>query len=106
MRTVCWIPGPDPTECGNCGDAMSPPHYGRNSGLWVRTCKGCRESTFTKQTPAHVERASGPVGAPLQDAELPFETWRPPSTLEPMRRVAQAVKPQLDARMRQTGEVA
>lgn len=101
MADVCYIPGPDPDICTLDGGRMTAPHRGRHSGLWIRTCTRCGESTFTTRTPPHV-LPRGPIGDTT--APLPFESVR---TMEPLRAVATRARAKVvpfDARMAQTGD--
>lgn len=118
MAVVCYIPGPDPQHCTLCGAAMTLPRLASNTShrlrvrLWVRTCSGCHESTWTTQTPDHAQ-SRGPIG-PMRDgsldfaaAEYPTTPTRHASSPQPFDRRAVAADVRrriLDARQRAAGE--
>lgn len=117
MRRICWIPGPDPQVCAvptadghACGGPMSIPFRGQMTGLWLRTCRDCHETTFTRQTPDFAA-PRGPLGRAdfgyLEFDDRPIVVTKPiarPSRFDASALPAGARRAVLDARQRQAGE--
>lgn len=96
---VLRLPGPDPNICA-CGGPMSPPIKGRQTGLWIRTCRECFKATATTDAPpANVEFRQSwlPTPGPM------FSGIETISRGKPFARVG-TVASAYDARMRQAGE--
>lgn len=93
-------PGPDPDLCnaphpstGICGGRMSPPIRGTRTGLWLRTCRDCMQTTGTTEAPANTKDRV-PIGF-ARTGEIPFTTME---TIA--RRTSQDLR---DARQRHAG---